>query len=633
MKEAEEGSELKSGLTWRALVVIIISGLIFIPTSTFLSLLTGGTLGGVAVIFMTFLVSELLSFLGQGLSKQEALMLYYGIGAVSGASWSFVGLIIYRAYFINSPFGWSFKVNGTPLALLVPVWMAPSYGSKAYELRNLFDFAFLPAILYYFTMALLSIVAEYSLAMLIAKIYVESEKLNFPFSQVDVSLVSFLTEPSTEIIGILSATLLVGLVYSAAVFLPPYLIGVTLIPIPFLDLTQTIQGILPGFIFVIPTMLSAYVGGFMVPLVPAIYVFIVATVLNIFNSLFITTFPNVFPEWKAEYFPGMGAVAISTRTFARVWFAPSLGFGIGAAIVMVFKSRKAIASLLKTLFKKETSSLGFPSNLVLIAIYLASTLSSVLLFHVLVPQVPIWVPLFASPVMSFIQAILIATTQGVVGYGVGLPGYSWHTLVYLTNYNGYAGFTAPPVIVGGASGGFAQQTKACLMTKTKPTDLVKLAVISVILSSLIGLIVVGYLWNIAPIPSTAYPSTIYSMPSTAVTDGFIITRQLRVDAPRILIPAGIVMFCLSLGELLSKFGFPWSSYGFIGGLFYGWSGALSMLVGSFIGNVLLAKVVGRERWNKIKSLIVVGEGLGEGIIVMLITIIALLAKSSWIWPW
>jgi len=631
-KEVEKN--FVSGLTWRVIIVIVLSALVFIPASTYLQLLTGGSLGGFAVMFMLLLLAEISSFVGQNLTNQETLILYYGIGAVSGASWSFVGLIIYRAYFINSPFAFSYKINGKPLAFLVPQWMAPSYGSVAYNLRTIFHPDFLPAITYYLVMFILSFVANLSLNLLISKIYVEKEKLSFPFSKVDVSLVNFISQPSSDILSLFLIAMVPSIVYSLLIFLQ-YAFGFTIIPIPYLDLTQFIQSSLPGFILAIPTVLSAYVGGFMVPFIDATYVFLSATIINLLGTVFLVIFPNIFPEWPKEYFSGMGMTAISYRLFARVWFGPSIGLGIGAAMFLALKSRKAILSLLKSLLRKEEgeSYLGFPSNGILLATYFASTLTSVAVFHFLVPEVPLWVPIVASPVMSVLQAVMVAATQGVVGYSIGLPGFTWATLVYLSPYQGYAGFTAPPVIVGGGAGGFSQQVKACLLTNTKPSDLIKLIVLTTALSAIIGLVVIDYFWRIAPIPSMAYPSTVYGYPQTAVTDALLITRQLRVDVPRVVIPAIAVMLVLFVGEALKKVGLPWSSYGFTLGLFFGWPSALSLFLGSLIGNIVIAKFMGKEKWDAQKSYLVAGETLGEGIVAVILTILTLFSKSSWIWPW
>jgi len=623
-----------SGLTWRVISILVLSSLIFIPASTYLNLLTGGSLGGTITMFMLMLVSELFLFLNQKLTQQETLVLYYGIGAVSGASWSFVEPIIFRAYLINSPFAWSTKIDGKPLALLIPNWMAPPYGSPAYQLRTLFNIAFLPSLTYYLVKFVLSFLANISISALVARIYVEKERLTFPFARVDTSLVTLLTEPSPDVLSLFLLAMTPGIAYSAVVFLQ-YVTGTTIIPIPYLDLTQITQVFLPGFIFAIPTILSAYIGGFMVSPIHALYIFITSTIIDLFGTLFLTVFPDAFPEWRQEYFPGMGMVAISSRLSARVWFAPRIGMAMGVALIFILKSRKTLLSLLKSLIasRREETFLDFPSDIVLISVYLFSTTTSIAVFHYLVPEVPLWIPIFISIIFSFFQAVLTAATQGATGYSVGLPDDTWIALVYLSPYKGYAGLTSPPVIAGNGTGGFSQQVKACVMTGTKPSDLIKLSILTTTLSAIVGLVVIDYFWRMAPIPSMAYPNTILRMPSTAITHCLLASRELRIDVPRVVFPGIIVFLVALMGEMLGKFGMPWSIYGFALGLFIGWPSAFGLLVGSLLGNILIARYIGKEKWESIKSYLTAGEGLGEGIVTMLLTIITLFSKSSWIWPW
>jgi len=630
----KENSRLISGFTFRVMMIIILAAVVYVPVSTYTSLLLGAGFGG-QQFFMTLLFVNLLWMLGQKLTKQESLMVYYAMAAVTGVGFSFVNLIIYRVYFIHSPFAWANKIGDSPLALLVPEWMAPPYGSSAYKTRNLFQLEFLPSITYYATFLVLSFIAELSLSMLISRVYVEEEKLPFPFATVDTSLVSFVSEREMGTTKLFIIGMAPGICYSTLVFLLPSIIGFQLIPLPYADLTPYIQNILPGSILAIPVVLAGYVGGFMAPFRAATFVFIVSSILNIFNSLFITTFPDVFPEWKEEYFLGMGAVAITQRVFARVWFAPNVGFMIGSALVLTIKSRRALITLFKGLFRpSEKSILGFPSPKILLALYLGSTLSSVAIFHYLIPEVPLWLPIFASVVLSLFVATASTASQGVVGYGIpSLPGFTWHTLLYITPYQGYAGFTAPPVIAGAGSSGFCQRVKACLLTDAKPTDLIKLSIFTSILTILIGLLCINYFWSIAPIPSAAYPSTVYGMPSTAVVDTMIVTRQLRVEIPYILVPAGIVIGIMTVGEILTKIGLPWSNYGFVLGLFMPWTAAFCLFIGSTISTFFMPLVVGKENWEEMKSKIVAGESLGEGIILTVSTILAIILKSGWMWPW
>ncbi|MGC8601824.1 MAG: hypothetical protein ACP5LS_05340 [Thermoprotei archaeon] len=42
---------------------------------------------------------------------------------------------------------------------------------------------------------------------------------------------------------------------------------------------------------------------------------------------------------------------------------------------------------------------------------------------------------------------------------------------------------------------------------------------------------------------------------------------------------------------------------------------------------------GSEKWNQYKAPIVAGEGFGEGLVLFVGTVLAMLTKSAWLWPW
>jgi len=641
IKEAKS-EELKSGLTWRSLLAVITSALIFIPISTYASLVLGSGMGAVAVYFITLLVSQLALLSGRPLSPNELLMVYYGAG-VGGASGlaSAYGLIIYRVYFVQSPFAWSYTIDGIPLAKLVPSWLAPPLTSETYELRTLFHPDFVPPLLAWLSMGVLTFIAEIALAMFLSQVYVEYEKLPFPFADLDTSIITVLTQRGGREYSIFITTMIIGILWSLILYVPFILMGFMLIPIPFYDLTWLIQNYLPGMPLLIPTSIGVYFSGLLVPFESASYIFAVSLIMSVLTSLFITTFPNVFPEWPQEYIKGMGYTAIQWRAGIRVWFVPQIGFGFAAAIYMMFKARGAILRLFKRAAmmaigrKRERSALGFPNPLVLLLMFLGATLTSVALFHFLVPEVPLWVPLFASVIYSFFIGIALTAMQGTVGYTVA-PQWVWHTLVYLTPYKGYAGFVYPPVMAGTMAPGFSQQVVVALRTKTKPTDLVKLAVISMILVNVIGLLSINVFWQIAPIPSAAYPATVYNYPATAVTDAFLVTRQLRVNPQYLL---GSMLFALTGASLLDGLsrliGFTFSPVGYFMGLF-NWiiSGPLAMFIASAISKFVMPRVFGsRDEWRRIRGAFVAGEQIGEGLIMTILLSINLISKASWLWPW
>ncbi|WP_449462636.1 hypothetical protein PQ610_00765 [Tardisphaera miroshnichenkoae] len=635
---SESQAAFKSGLTWRSSLGIIASAVIFIPVSIYASLLIGSGIGGSAVFATTLLVVELARMFRQPLTKQETLVLYYGAG-VGGTTWggTLVSAILYRTYLIHSPFATAYKIDGIPLEKYIPSWMAPPLGSPAYLIRSFLQPAFAPSIAYYATMAALGFVGEISLDMMVARALVEVENYPFPYANVDVSFTTFLSDRPKSYMKPFIGAMALGVVFGLVAYLIPGITGYYLLPLPYADLTWLIQGMLPGAVLAFTTPLSSYIAGFIFPFDAALIMFGTAVVLDVFQSLFITKWPNVFPKWSSSYFRGMGLIAINTRSFGTLWFGPQVGFMIGGAIMALILARKGVASLFRNLFRVgRRSILGFPSMATLFVLYLAATLTSVAVFHYLVPTVPLYVPLAMSVGFSFLLGVIIASVQGTVGFTPSISaGTLWNGAVYLTPYQGYAGFMAPPILVGTNAGTFGQMIRASLVTETKPIDMVKLSILTAILSSVIGLFTINYFWSVAPIPSSVYPATIFSYPAMAQSDALIVTRQLTISPEIVLASMGIVMVVIAVGELLHKYAaVAWSTFGFLFGLYAGFPAAASLFIGSAIGYFLMPRFFGgRSNWNNYKGAVVAGELFGEGMILMLATVLGMLGKSGWLWPW
>jgi len=633
--DSVEHERFESGLTLRSLFAVVLALLFFIPVSTYTWLITGSSLISSSVFFVLLLVTELFRYSWKPLKTQEALMIYYGISAAGLAGTTYI-IQVYTGYFIHSPFAWSATINGVPLALSVPEWIAPRFGSFAYYERTLFQIAYLPAILVYTIRLILTLIATLAMSMLMAQIFVGEEKYSFPFAEVDVSIVSFVTEERSETIKLILACMIPGAMWALITFIGPSLFNMQFIPIPFIDLTFLTRNFIPGAAFGIATILSSYVGGFMVPFVTSFYLLIGSVIVWILlNSLFTTSLSNIFPNWAKEFFPGMGLMSIQNRSFLRIWFAPQIGIGIGAALFMIYKARRGIRAAFKGLFRTSRtrdSFYGFPSNRILLLLYFCSTGAGLILHRILLPELPLWVPVFASIAYSSLLSLVTTAMQGEVGY-TAAPGYVWATLVYMTNYKGYGGFAFEPVMVGG-TGGFSQQVKACLATRTKPMDLVKLTVITSVLSWIIGLISLDVFWRIANMPSSAYPYTVLQFPLLAQIDVFTNTRQLTFSPEHILGPMGIIVAIAFLGDFLSKHGLPFSLIGVFTSPFVYPAYSIPLFIGSAIGRVLMPRFFGgKEKWYKVRGMVVAGEGLGEGIVILLLTAMSLISKSSWIKPY
>jgi len=630
--------ELKSGLTKKAWLALIMAVCLFVPLNIYTFLTLGIVSGAVALYFITIVFSEVCILLGKSLNKQETFMIY------SAAQWGGAGmpvfwLIVYRAYFVNSPFAWSYKINGVPLAKLVPSWLSPPYNSPALLNRTLFQPEFFVPLTITFIQMILGLLANIFLGIIAAKIYVERIRLPFPLATVDYSITSFLSERHSNVAKYFLGALMVGIAWGAAAYLPVS-IGVPVIPIPFIDFTWLLQEVLPGGIMAFVTTLSTYIYGFMLPIEATTCMLIPSIIIWVFlNSFFVTIWPDIFPQWASEYTKGMGLISIQNRSSLRVWFPLQIGFALAASIFITFKGRKMIYRVFKEAISRKEEKSELPRMSIAVLGWLVTTSMSIIIFHIFIPEIPIWIPIFYGIGLSFFVSIILSSSVGEVGIApaavISSLNQAWYPLVYSTPYEGYAGFSFTPPLTGVRSGVFSRSVKAAYMVGAKPIDLIKIWIIGGVLAQIIGLVMLDFMWRIAPIPSSAYPYSIFAVISQTYTDAIVATRQLNFSLETLLIPIFIVLPIMFVGDLLaSRKGVFFSALGFLMGLYATPYNALAFFIGSAVGRFIMPRFFGgREGWYRSRGYLVAGYLSGEGLIMMLATCITMIYKASWLWPW
>ena len=641
------GSErLESGLTWRALLLVILAALVFIPASTYLYLVAGVTLGAVGTYAMLVIFTYIMRMMGLELRRQEVFVMYVGVAAVAGLASSAYFLVIYRMYFVESPIARSYTVMGVPLPEAVPAWLAPPRGSSAYLARTFFHHDLAAPIAAWTVSMVLGMLAELSLVIAASHAFVEVQKLPFPFARVDAAVVEMLSsgERFREVVRYLMPGFYLGLVYGFILYLGPSL-GFPLIPLPFIDFTRLTSAALPGAVIGVATSLMPWVGGMVVPLGISAVALATSLAVWVFGNCLALTNPalrSLFPEWAAEYYQGMDLTRVLQRSQVRVWLPVQIGAALGFAALVLLKYRRAVAATGRALYlslKGGGGGSSLPPLRLALACYLASTSASVAVFHYLMPHFPVAVPLVMSLLVGTLMGFASASIVGESGAGFSAPGFLWHTIVYLTPapnltpQEAYSVFVYPPVIAGSMTGGGAQTIKAALLTGTKPSDVVKVWVIAFLAGTLVNFLSLDMFWRIAPIPSSAYPSTVVSMPATAMIDALLVTRGLRIS-PQMLAGSAAVTVALAaaieaLGRLL-KVGV--SASGLMIGLFSPPITAIPMFAGSALSSLVLRRRFG-ERWDQAKNVVVAGVLLGEGLAATVAVISLMLLKAVWLWPW
>jgi len=661
MEDAQKA--IKSGFTLRSILALVLASAIFLPINIFLSMISGVSVAASSVYIIAILLVELSIIMGSPMTKQEIFVVYImaGLaagGAVSGGSMALATgtavflIYIFKGYYTTSYVTSSFidPFTGKPLPSVVPSFWAPPLGSQAYMIRSFFhpDWAF-PILVGTIQGAVIWIIQEMALAMLSSRLFIEAEKLPFPFAEVNAQLVVTLTGREERRMRYFTISTVFGAIYGALVFGVPIMsLGVSnrliqIIPIPWVDLTTGYFGVeqfMPGAAFGLATDPLTWITGFLLPLPVLAYMMIGSIACWTFgNYLALTSFKEYFPLWAAEWNRGMSLSLVWQRSYLRIWAYPQVGFVLALAVltfvmgyrtfIAAFKSPKSLAS--GTRLGEEGFKTGFLSNQWLLLIFLASSAASVVLFQWLVPEFPIWMSTLTIPI-GLVMTIAGTRARGETGQVMAVP-YLWQGMVLLSGYPAADAFFLSPTIGGSSAPLWVEGIKTAFLTETKPMDFFKAYILTVILYHVFSFIYVSFFWAIAPIPSSQYPYTLVNWPIQAISQNVWASRQIAANSS-ILVYSYLGMTAIGvLGQLITKFTrIPFSFVSLVTGTTLTPPYPIAMFLGGLIGHYGVARFLGKERFNTYRSVIVAGVATGSGIVAGIAGAIVVIYKSIWMRP-
>jgi len=621
------------GFNWKTASILALSGFIFVPTVVFLLLTSGAAVAGTMAIINLVIFNEFFRRFGSPLRKQEAFIIYEMTAQALYQASSAI-FLVQRGFIVTSPLSRSFIVGNIPMSHLIPYWWAPPIGSASYLERTFFHPDWIWPILFGEAFWWSGLLMDMVLTLIGSYIFVDVQKLPFPFAQVDASLVNTMTDRSPLRMRWFTLSIYPGFFYAAIIYLP-LMTGHPIIPLPWIDLTMWTGKWLPAALIGIMTDLSPYVFGFLISFSDAAYMLIGSMAIWVIgNTLTVTTYKDIFPAWASEYFQGLSLATAWQRSTLRVWFAPLTGFALALATFVIIRNGKLILDAFRSLSIMRSRGVSdYPRLTILILIYVACSLFSVFLFHALVPDLPIWIPLLLSLGLSFFNAIIGINAAGLVGYGIAIPN-QWNLIVYMSGYRGVNAWLQSPTLAGTSCVGWTNWIKAGRLTETKPLDIILALVFTIALFEVLGYIVVDFYWKMAPIPSSIYPYALSSWPITIVNYGVWVTNQISIQ-PWLLF--GSFFTCLTVliaGQVLSMFiPIDFSAVALVTGLNIIPPQSISIFIGSALNRLLLPTAVGKERWEEVRSVVVAGILAGQSICVGLGVAVTLVGKSVWVWPW
>jgi len=641
----------ESAITWRTISALVFAAAVVQPLIIYLTLVGspglielsligwGGGFGlGYSVAIFTALGSQILwlvvilwtwisRMFGRELSLKETFMIYAFYPSTVGTSMLFL-IPIFRLYVANS-----IIVEELGLAAHIPEWWAPR-GVDAeivYRARGFFVRPMLLPVLIPLAVTILTYVCDLSLGLFAYQRYAVEEKLDFPAASSYARGLMIISGAEKRGSNILMSAAAIGIAYGILSWLLPSLTGIKvlqLLPRGITDFTYLIEGKFPGASFGIDFTLGLLVSGFVVPLKVLATMAITGIAAYTIGNHYLVKY-GIWPDWAPQY--GLG------WNFARSqlywWTSVTIGLALAAALVPLALHPKEVVRLFT--FPIGSSAgvrSGATRGYLFLCIFLASSLISVLIFHLLIPGFPILLAILFVVGWSFFATMASAQASGVTFRGFWVP-YAKESMIY------YSGYSAPEAWFGKdflmfSQGGSAHAAslKMAAMCGVKISDYIKGFLIASTIGMAFGFIYVSLFWKTAPIPSYVYQFTLTGWPIMALE----MSRWTKWLWTGVIFKTNVILASIAIGAAIvtvtELLGAPWVLISIVTGLNTLPSVSIIQLIGGVVG-FFLSRRLGRERWREIAPIIVVGVLLGDGVVIALGSALSIVFGSVWSLPY
>ena len=643
----------ESGFGLKTVVGALFLGLLMIPGSIYLSLFIGGAGLQVAARWVTvILFAEVAKRSMSSLRKQEIFVLFYMTGIALGGQ-LFGGVmtqLLWNQYLVSSDVLSSFGVD-------VPSWAAASRESIALHGRTFMQREWVIPIMFLGGMFIIQRIDAFGLGYALYRLTAHAEKLPFPMAPVGAMGITALAEEKDKthrwrwrcfslggVIGLGFGMLYIGVPTITGAFLEQ---SITLIPIPWLDLTPQIstRQMMPATPVNLVFDLQFIIAGMVLPFWAVIGGFIALVMTMILNP--VLYHQGVLTTWE----PGMGLV----RTMFSNQIDFYLSFSIGMAIAIFIMS---LLPIVRSLFIRVVSkdqpldevdrrrtfadgwrdlvttdaNRGDLSFFIALGIYLFSTFFYIVVCCFLLDGFP-WMfflgfAFIYTPLMSYVNAKL----EGLVGQTVQIPMVREAAFVF-SGYKGSDIWFAPiPINDYGASTRIFREME---LVGTRTSSLIKTEFIVIPVVIICSLVFSELIWRLAPIPSESFPFAHEYWELLLLNFGLIASSTAEGSSPFMeaikpqYMAWGLGGGLLSFG-LLSFLNMPtFLIYGAVRGLGQITPGnALGELLGALVGRIYLQRRFGMKQYKIYMAVLLAGYGAGVGLIGMISVALALIAKST-----
>ncbi|WP_243363961.1 OPT/YSL family transporter [Fundidesulfovibrio terrae] len=631
----EAPAHFEEGFDWKTIAGAIFIGFLMMPGSMYLNLVIGAGIGPAARWVTIILFAEIAKRAYTDLKQQEVFLLYYMAGAAMHSP--FQGLL-WNQYLVQSD---AAKMLG--LTEYIPSWVAPAMGSQSFVERTFLHRDWLMPILLLVGSQIVQRVDHFGLGYALYRITSDVEKLPFPMAPVGALGTMALAESAEErktgwkwrvfsiggVIGILFGSVYVLFpVLSGLIFTEP----VRLIPIPWIDLTRHTEDVMPAVATGLQLDLGLVFTGMVLPFWAVIGGLIGQIITFIANPILYEH--GVLHRWHK----GMGTVDTVFANNFDFYLSFGLGLGLAIGVIGIWQVAKSLRKGAggvdyREVFRSHPSR-GDINFWVSIAIYVVSTLSYVLFCLWLVPDFPwIFFVLYGfvyTPVISYITARM----EGIAGQFVSLPLVREASFIAGAKFFGYHGIEiwyAPIPIhnYGKATVDFREIE----LTGTSLRGVIKAEFVVFPVVMIASLLFSQFIWQLAPLPSAAYPYAQQLWHLQALNSLLMQTSTLEGNSLFFQALNGSYLGAgLGLGLVtyaaLNAFGLPvLLVYGIVRGLGQHIPHGLVLeVIGAFLGRYYFHKKYGKM-WRQYAPVLLAGFSCGMGLTGMFAMGCTLILKS------
>jgi hypothetical protein len=664
----EVPTEFKKGFGWSTVAGILFCGLVMLPGSIYLSLMTGGNMGAAGTWVTVILFAQIAKRAMKSMTKQELVVLLHAATIMVAANAMFpggpFGHMVYRAFLVTSD-----AVRDAGMSNAFPKWFVPAPDSAAVLERNFFHRDWLIPIALIVFMMVTGFLQRYTLGYFFFRIASDIENLPFPLAPISAQGATAMAEMDEKggdeetpvegataglakkefkrrgsprwrqfslgvTLGAAFGVLQVGVPSITKLFLDQ---PVFLIPQPFIETTPLTEAILPAT----PTGVAFDLGIILMGMVLPFW-----AVVGTFSAIVLTVVLNpilhgagILTHWQ----PGMDTVNTLFANRMDFWLSFTIGASLGLAVVSVFSAARDVHRKVKELRKvrKDAGRKGlwdppvegrgdYPMWLALL-IYSVATGGVVALSHKLVPEVPLaFLLILGFLYMPFI-AYLNARMMGIAGQRVDIP-FIRESAFIASRAKGIHIWMAPIPLDN--HGAMAQSFRVNELIGLRFFSLIKADLVALPILFALSLVFWGFIWKSGPVPSESYPyaqvhwelmskENVLLYSSTFVPPGedpdsrSIKDSQFFKEAvhPKV-IGSGFVGTVVGF-TILNTFGLPvMLIYGFIRGLGQIPHVMVLEIVGALIGRFYLRRRFGTQNFLRMIPVIMAGYFTGVGLISM-----------------